>query len=509
MSILVALWWLLFCTAFGLCVGSFLNAIIYRLPRQGSIRTPTWSACPHCGQRIGWYDNLPILSFVLLRGRCRHCRVPIATRYVVVEASMAVIVLMLLDAFFIGQVRSGVCANGGRFGLTDDLASDWQILLAHVILFACLLSMSAIDLEHYWVDVRFTNAATIVGFVLHTLWTPKHSAGWIRPFDTTAVMAILAIGGLGVVWLVLRWRPAAAAEPLHGAQNGAEPLHGAKVPTGKEAFGDGGSSPAETCGPPPSRAFGWAASLVLLGLFAVLLIDSATTQPTRHVWRAMVPMVLFFLLILRENTVVRQSDQEIVDSIEGERHTARRTVLGELALLVPAILLAGAGLVIMTGDGELPRLVSETIHHRMSGAGLPILHDWAPLMGFATAATGYVIAGAFGWAIRIVFTLGFGKEALGIGDIHLMAAAGCVAGWPVAVLGFFLTCFLALVGWVLTLPFKRSRALPLGPWLSLSFLAVVVFYEPVLSSTTIRHVIEAAQMLFLQNSQPWAVEVGG
>ena len=103
----------------------------------------------------------------------------------------------------------------------------------------------------------------------------------------------------------------------------------------------------------------------------------------------------------------------------------------------------------------------------------------------------------------------FGKEALGIGDIHLMAAAGCVAGWPVAVLGFFLTCFLALVGWVLTLPFKRSRALPLGPWLSLSFLAVVVFYEPVLSSTTIRHVIEAAQMLFLQNSQPWAVEVGG
>ncbi|MCH7662218.1 MAG: prepilin peptidase, partial [Euryarchaeota archaeon] len=64
--------------------------------------------------------NLPILSFVLLRGRCRHCRVPIATRYVVVEASMAVIVLMLLDAFFIGQVRSGVCSNGGRFGLTDD-----------------------------------------------------------------------------------------------------------------------------------------------------------------------------------------------------------------------------------------------------------------------------------------------------------------------------------------------------------------------------------------------------
>ncbi|MCH8062825.1 MAG: prepilin peptidase, partial [Chloroflexi bacterium] len=196
----------------------------------------------------------------------------------VVEASMAVIVLMLLDAFFIGQVRSGVCANGGRFGLTDDLASDWQILLAHVILFACLLSMSAIDLEHYWVDVRFTNAATAVGFVLHTLWTPKHSAGWIRPFDTTAVMAILAIVGMGVVWLVLRCRPA-VAEPLHGAENGAEPLHGTEVPTGKEAFGAGGSSQAENCAAPPSRAFGWAARLVLLGLFAVLLLDSGTNQP--------------------------------------------------------------------------------------------------------------------------------------------------------------------------------------------------------------------------------------
>ena len=197
MSTLVTLWWLTFWTVLGLCLGSFLNAVIYRIPRRRSLRVPLWSACPHCRRRIEWYDNIPILSFILLGGRCRHCAVPISTRYLVIESAMALIVLMLLDAFLVGHVRRGLSVSD--FGLTDRLASDWPILVAHVVLFACLLAMSAIDLEHYWVDIRFTNLVTIVGFTMHALWTPKHSLDWIRPFDATAVMSLFAVGGLGLV----------------------------------------------------------------------------------------------------------------------------------------------------------------------------------------------------------------------------------------------------------------------------------------------------------------------
>ena len=128
--------------------------------------SPLWSACPFCRRRIAWYDNLPIISFLALRGRCRHCDVPIPTRYLVIEVLMGLIVLVLLDTFFIGHVREGLCT--ARFGLTDQLSFDWPILVAHIILFACLIALSAIDLEHYWVDIRFTNFVVLAGFALLT-----------------------------------------------------------------------------------------------------------------------------------------------------------------------------------------------------------------------------------------------------------------------------------------------------------------------------------------------------
>ncbi len=70
--------------AFGLVFGSFLNVCIYRLPLGKSVVTPR-SACPHCGQMIPLYDNLPVLSWLILRGRCRQCKQPISPRYLVVE----------------------------------------------------------------------------------------------------------------------------------------------------------------------------------------------------------------------------------------------------------------------------------------------------------------------------------------------------------------------------------------------------------------------------------------
>ena len=211
---------------------------------------------------------------------------------------------------------------------------------------------------------------------------------------------------------------------------------------------------------------------------------------------------MLFLLIVTESTVSRDSDQAIMEAIHDERHTARRTVLSELVLLLPALALGAFGVWVMSGDGELPLRIGRALHTQVQAGQFAFLRNWTPLQGLATAATGYVIAGAVGWTVRIVFTLVFGKEAFGTGDIHLMAAAGCVAGWPIVVLGFFLTCGLAMIGWVASLPFKRTRALPLGPWLSLSFLSVVIFYEPIIHWPPIDRAIVVAQAIFSENSQP-------
>ncbi|MHC4697081.1 MAG: A24 family peptidase [Planctomycetota bacterium] len=492
MPLLVTVWWLGFWTAVGLCLGSFLNVVIYRLPRNRSLRAPLWSACPYCEHPIRWHDNLPILSFLALRGQCRDCRAPIPTRYLVVEATMALIVLMLIDALMIGEVRVGLSAS--RFGLTDHLAYDWPILAAHIVLLACLFSMSAIDLEHYWVDVRFTNLATVVGFALHILWTPKHSMAWSRPFDTTAAVSLLALVGLGLVWIVL------VCQPHMDPEDFGEPEKG------EEQFAAPDRSESELPMPPlepASRIPGWIALFMLVVSFVWLVAAEVGTESSGDALRALVPLAFFFYLIVRESSIVRESDHEIVEAIEEERFGARSMVLGEFGLLLPALLLGCAGFYLMRAGGDLPEQVHAALHERTHVWGVAMMRSWSPLYGLATAASGYVIAGGLGWAVRIVFTLIFGKEAFGSGDIHLMAAAGCIAGWPVVLLAFVLTCVLAVAGWLISLPFKRTRAVPLGPWLSLAILVVVIFYDAIVEWPIIAPTIDAARMLFLGDSQVW------
>jgi leader peptidase (prepilin peptidase)/N-methyltransferase len=109
---------------FGLVIGSFLNVVILRLPQGESISVPR-SRCPQCRKLIRWYDNIPILSYLLLSGRCRHCKKSISSRYPFVEAlSGAVSALLYL-----------------KFGLTF----EWAIFLAFS---AALIVLALIDLDH-------------------------------------------------------------------------------------------------------------------------------------------------------------------------------------------------------------------------------------------------------------------------------------------------------------------------------------------------------------------------
>ncbi|MBP1621396.1 MAG: pilD, partial [Acidobacteria bacterium] len=82
-------WFLLVVTAaYGLVIGSFLNVVIHRLPREQSLLRPR-SSCPACGAVIAWYDNVPVLSYLVLGGRCRRCRASISPRYPLVELAAA------------------------------------------------------------------------------------------------------------------------------------------------------------------------------------------------------------------------------------------------------------------------------------------------------------------------------------------------------------------------------------------------------------------------------------
>jgi leader peptidase (prepilin peptidase)/N-methyltransferase len=108
----------------GLVFGSFLNVVILRLPARASITRPR-SHCPHCKKLIRWYDNIPLVSYLVLRGRCRSCRKRISPRYPLIEAlSGAVSVLLYL-----------------KFGLTI----EWAIFFAFS---AALIVLGFIDLDH-------------------------------------------------------------------------------------------------------------------------------------------------------------------------------------------------------------------------------------------------------------------------------------------------------------------------------------------------------------------------
>jgi len=552
------IWWLFFWTALGLCLGSFLNVVIYRLPREQSLCRPRFSHCPNCGHRIRWYDNIPVVSFLRLGGRCRDCQASISLRYPIVEMLTALVVLVVFDAFFVARTRVGLC---NQPYLTWALAEDWPIFLAHVVLFGCLLAMAVIDLQEYWVDVRFTTVATLAGFVLHALWTPFYSLpgapgtrAWPRPGDSTAFGAVAALLGLGLAWLWLRTRPEPALieepapEPPLAPSPYDEPCRpdiprdeGADVAAAPEPLPDPGhpdfigtsraggrgsegelvpDGPASQNGAPPQLEATEGANIVpestgqgrlprlgLVAVGAILLVtlvwmglEAVSPDAPRSTWRSLGPILLVFVLVLAEAAVPRGADQEIMHAIEAERHSARRTALGELALLAPAIILGAAGVWLGLGQGAVAERLTGTLHLRPSGT-------WQPFYGLATAAAGYVIGGGIGWAVRIVFTLVFGKEAFGVGDIHMMAAAGCVAGWPVVLLAFIVTIFVALAAWVATLPFKRTRAIPLVPWLALGYLVVVVHYESLLRFGPVANTLEVVRLLSRGPAPTWPAGV--
>lgn len=155
---------------FGALIGSFLNVCIYRLPRHESVAWPG-SHCPTCAHPIAWYDNLPLLSYLLLAGRCRHCAVRIPWRYPVVEALNAL----------------------GYVGLLWFFGPSWMTVV-YGVLYSALLVVAGTDLTHKIIP----NVITFPGMVVGLL-----SAATVLPLGLVNGLIGLLVGG-GILW-VLAW----------------------------------------------------------------------------------------------------------------------------------------------------------------------------------------------------------------------------------------------------------------------------------------------------------------
>jgi leader peptidase (prepilin peptidase) / N-methyltransferase len=166
--------WALFAGLFGAIVGSFLNVVAYRLPRKESLVTPA-SRCPECGTPIKPYDNIPVLGWLLLRGRCRACGAAISARYPIVEA-----------------VTGLLCAAVVlRFGADQDV---W-LPLAFVLL---LVPVTLIDIDHRIIP----NTLMIVGVIVSVALV------LVTRSDDVAEYAIAAAVAFGFFFLAALAYPA-------------------------------------------------------------------------------------------------------------------------------------------------------------------------------------------------------------------------------------------------------------------------------------------------------------
>jgi leader peptidase (prepilin peptidase) / N-methyltransferase len=160
----------------GLAVGSFLNVVAARLPRRQSLSRPG-SACPGCAAPIAWYDNVPVLSYALLRGRCRSCAAPIGVRYPLVEIVTGLLVALCVLVFGLTAytaVAAGFCV--------------------------VLVAISAIDFEHRIIPNRIVVPAAAVALVAQTALEP--SPEWALAGFAAALFLLVAAlaypGGMGM-----------------------------------------------------------------------------------------------------------------------------------------------------------------------------------------------------------------------------------------------------------------------------------------------------------------------
>ncbi len=159
----------------GLCVGSFLNVVIYRLPRGQSLVSPR-SRCTKCGYELRWYDNVPVMSWAWLGGRCRQCRAPISAQYPIVEIITGLLFLLVVWLTPVGP-----------------------LLFSRLILIAILVALFGIDLEHQILPNSITLPGIAVGLMFSVIAPP----GW-QDALMGAVLGAAVLYGIAAAYYAVR-----------------------------------------------------------------------------------------------------------------------------------------------------------------------------------------------------------------------------------------------------------------------------------------------------------------
>ncbi len=156
---------------FGLIVGSFLNVCIYRIPENISLWWPP-STCPKCKTKIKFYDNIPILSYLILRGKCRHCKAPIAIQYPLIEAFTGLITLLVV----------------WTLGF-----SAWTAVALFITY--CLIVLSIIDFKLFIIPDRFSIGLAVLGLLVCFI-NPAFSGGLTAKFMQSLIGGAVGFFGL-------------------------------------------------------------------------------------------------------------------------------------------------------------------------------------------------------------------------------------------------------------------------------------------------------------------------
>jgi len=375
--------WLTFITILGANVGSFLNVVIYRLPAGISLVNPP-SRCPHCEHQLSMWrmENVPILGWIWLGGKCRKCKAPISIQYPLVE--------LLTAALFAGSYILFYMVRGWRPPMDMigfEFTQTFPIFIVWLFMIASLVAATLIDARYYIIPLGITWLITLVAVI------------------ALPMAALLGLPNGTAMGSSIRYEP---FFPVVGET-------GAMI------------------------AWGGLAGLVIA------------------------------LALLRLGVLPDSFEGEVEDALDedGELPPLKhphRVALKELMYVgFPLLGMLVGHYIVSRGLIEQPYYYGSQWYYVLAGCVL-----------------GYLVGGGVIWACRIFGTLLFGKEAMGLGDVHLLAAIGAVLGWHEAVyLSIFLSPIMAILvtaGLAITAMLKKdsARAIPYGPYLAAGAVLILI-----------------------------------
>ena len=354
-----------FVFAAGACVGSFINLIAWRLPRGQGIVQPE-SRCGACGRSLAWFENIPVLSCLILRGRCRTCGTKFGFEHVLVEVGLGALFFATYFLLYAGPWRFPSTEQSWWWTRNGPIAT-LPAMLAILICWSTLATVSLIDARTFYVPIRMTAAATIAAFVL--------------------------------------WRMQALVPSIADA-----------FPRGRWGLD---ILPVRLCVASVAAMLGLLVSCVLL-------------------WRGLIPRSFI------------DYEQEFIPA-----SVIRLEMFKEFLFLLPIIV----AFVIGYWLGNMP-----IIQARCEAATFGV---------YGMCSFGFLVGGGIIWFTRIFASLAFGREAMGLGDVHILGVAGATLGWKIATITFFMAPFIALSwlaisGGLNRILGKKNREIPYGPYLAIA-----------------------------------------